>query len=62
MSRTLFRFVSPLALLVLVVVAMMWGTPGVSGQIFVGTPAPQQFARQGQPSTQNGEWPHLRPA
>ncbi len=29
-----------------------------AGQIFVGTPAPAQFAAQGQPSTKNGEWPH----
>src|SRR5438105_8390357 len=27
-------------------------------QVFVGTPAPPQFAAQGQPSTKNGEWPH----
>ena len=58
MSRTLFRFISPLALLALIALGMMWVAPQVSGQIFVGTPAPQQFARQGQPSTQNGEWPH----
>jgi quinoprotein glucose dehydrogenase len=24
---------------------------------FVGTPVPEQFARSGMPSTQNGEWP-----
>jgi len=41
MSRTLFRFVSPLAVLALIVLGMMWGAPGVAGQIFVGTPAPQ---------------------
>src|SRR5215471_7960318 len=29
----------------------------VSAQVFVGTPTPQQFAGQGKPSTQNGEWP-----
>jgi glucose dehydrogenase len=27
------------------------------GQVFVGTPAPAQFAGQGKPSTANGEWP-----
>src|SRR5213594_1059660 len=30
----------------------------VSGQVFVGTATPPQFAAQGQPSTKNGEWPH----
>jgi glucose dehydrogenase len=44
--------------LVLLIVGVMWVAPKVSGQIFVGTPTPQQFSRQGQPSTQNGEWPH----
>src|SRR5213594_1079736 len=28
----------------------------VSGQVFVGTATPPQFAAQGQPSTKNGEW------
>src|SRR5437016_4752993 len=53
MLRKLFRSVSAL----IVVVAGMCVAPQVSGQIFVGTPAPEQFSRQGQPSTQNGEWP-----
>src|SRR5437899_12805973 len=35
----------------------MWVAPWVAGQVFVGTPTPEQFSRQGQPSTQNGEWP-----
>jgi quinoprotein glucose dehydrogenase len=42
--------------LVLIVAGLMW--VGVSGQIFVGAPAPAQFSAQGQPSTRNGEWPH----
>src|SRR6266436_8119254 len=54
MLRTLFRSVSALV----VIVAVMWVVPRVSGQTFVGTPTPEQFSRQGQPSTQNGEWPH----
>src|SRR5882762_2695631 len=54
MLRTLFRSVSALV----VIVAGMWVVPRVSGQTFVGTPTPEQFSRQGQPSTQNGEWPH----
>ena len=48
--RLMLALVSPIALLVLAV--------GVSGQVFVGTPPPPQFAAQGQPSTKNGEWPH----
>jgi hypothetical protein len=54
MLRTLLRFVSALV----VIVAGMWIAPRVSGQTFVGTPIPEQFSRQGQPSTQNGEWPN----
>src|SRR5712692_5179848 len=54
MLRTAFQSVSALA----VIVAGMWVAPRVSGQIFVGTSTPDQFSRQGQPSTQNGEWPH----
>ena len=34
-----------------------FAVPQASAQVFVGTPAPQQFASQGQPSTKNGEWP-----
>ena len=34
-----------------------FAVPQASAQVFVGTPAPQQFAGQGQPSTKNGEWP-----
>src|SRR5262245_38659656 len=30
----------------------------VSAQIFVGAPAPPQFAAHAQPSTKNGQWPH----
>src|SRR5712691_11894862 len=44
--------------LALVVVELMWVAPCIAGQVFVGTAAPQQFSRQGQPSTANGEWPH----
>jgi quinoprotein glucose dehydrogenase len=54
MLRKLFRSVSALV----VIVAGMWVVPQVSGQTFVGTPTPEQFSRQGQPSIQNGEWPH----
>jgi quinoprotein glucose dehydrogenase len=38
-------------------VGLVWLSAGVSGQIFVGTPAPKQFTGQGQPSVKNGEWP-----
>src|SRR5437879_8439296 len=53
MSRTLFRSISAL----LVIVAGLSVAPRVSAQVFVETPTPGQFSRQGQPSTQNGEWP-----
>src|SRR6266446_6291846 len=53
MPRKPFR--SVLAL-VSIVVGLMWVVPKVSGQVFVGTPAPKQFLAQGQPSTKNGEW------
>src|SRR5437870_1671440 len=53
MPRKPFR--SVLAL-VSIVVGLMWVVPRVSGQVFVGTPAPKQFSAQGQPSTKNGEW------
>src|SRR5579862_900716 len=54
MLRRLIRIVPALAL---VMAGILWLTPGTSGQIFSGTPAPQQFTRQGVPSTANGEWP-----
>ena len=54
MSRAACR--SFLALLS-IVVGLTGIAPRVSGQVFVGTPTPQQFTDQGQPSTQNGEWP-----
>src|SRR5678816_293050 len=53
MPRRVFGFASAL---VLVLVGLAWVT--ASGQVFVGTPVPPQFAAQGQPSTKNGEWPH----
>jgi len=53
MPRKPFR--SALAL-VLIVVGLVWVVPRVSGQVFVGTPAPKQFSGPGQPSTKNGEW------
>src|ERR1700704_563107 len=53
MPRKPFR--SVLAL-VLIIVGLVWVVPRVSGQVFVGTPAPKQFTAQGQPSTKNGEW------
>jgi quinoprotein glucose dehydrogenase len=54
MTRKLLLSTSMLGL---AVAGLMWATPQVSGQTFVGTPTPQQFAGQGQPSTKNGEWP-----
>src|SRR5438094_683338 len=54
MTRKLLLSVSALGL---AVAAAMWAAPQVGAQVFVGTPAPQQFAGQGQPSTRNGEWP-----
>src|SRR5712672_3013492 len=54
MSRKLFLSVSMLAL---TVAGLMGAAPQVSGQVFIGTPIPPQFAAQGQPSTRNGEWP-----
>ena len=53
MLRTLFRSVSVLV----IILAGIWVVPRVLGQVFVGTPTPEQFSREGQPSTQNGEWP-----
>src|SRR3981081_3929653 len=53
MPRKPFRSVPALVLLVL---GLVWVVPRVSGQVFVGTPAPKQFSAQGQPSTKNGEW------
>jgi len=53
MVRRVFGLALPL---VLIVVGLMWVS--VSGQVFVGTPAPPQLSSQGQPSTRNGEWPH----
>ena len=54
MMRTYSRSMSALV----VILAGMWIAPRLSGQVFVGTPTPEQFSRQGQPSTRNGEWPH----
>ena len=53
MARTSFRCVLAL---VFIVAGFMWVVPRVSGQVFVGTPAPKQFSTEGQPSTRNGEW------
>src|SRR5437867_12289439 len=53
MPRKPFR---SLLALVLIVVGLVWVVPRVSGQVFVGTPAPKQFSGPGQPSTKNGEW------
>src|SRR5436305_12521073 len=53
MSRKLLLSVSVPVL----AAALLWAAPQVWGQVFVGTPAPQQFAGQGQPSTKTGEWP-----
>src|SRR5499426_2087174 len=43
---------------VLVLIGVGLLAVAVSGQIFVGTSTPPQFAAKGQPSTKNGEWPH----
>jgi glucose dehydrogenase len=43
--------------LALIFAGLVSSAPNVRGQTFVGTTAPQQFARTGLPSTQNGEWP-----
>src|SRR3979490_2862256 len=53
MSR---KFLLSVSMLVLAAGALTCSAP-VSAQTFVGTPTPQQFAVQGQPSTKNGEWP-----
>src|SRR5438132_3794303 len=54
MSRKLVLSVS---LLGLTVACLTWAAPQPLAQTFVGTPVPPQFARAGQPSTRNGEWP-----
>src|SRR5580704_6845247 len=54
MSR---KFLLSASMLALAAGALIWDGAQVSAQTFVGTPAPQQFAGQGQPSTKNGEWP-----
>src|SRR5450631_2871121 len=52
MSR---KFLLSVSMLVLAAGAL--AASQVVAQTFVGTPAPQQFTGQGQPSTKNGEWP-----
>ena len=54
MSRKFLRSVSALALAACGLTCVVPQSPA---QTFVGTPVPQQFAAQGQPSTRNGEWP-----
>jgi len=54
MTRKLFRSVPVLGLLAAALTVM---APTVVGQVFVGTPAPPQFAGAAMPSTANGEWP-----
>src|SRR5260370_14133693 len=54
MSRKGFSSISTL---VLIAAGLTWAAPHVAAQVFVGTPVPQQFSGQGQPSTRNGEWP-----
>src|SRR6201995_2953323 len=54
MSR---KFLVSVSVLGLALGAFISTVPEVAGQVFVGTPVPQQFARQGKPSTKNGEWP-----
>src|SRR5438445_564843 len=54
MSR---KLVLSAAVPALTMAGLVWAASQVLGQVFVGTPAPQQFTGQGQPSTKNGEWP-----
>src|SRR3984893_15369081 len=54
MSRKLLLSVSVLAF---AAAGLMCAAPQIGAQVFVGTPIPQQFSAQGQPSTRNGEWP-----
>jgi quinoprotein glucose dehydrogenase len=54
MSRKGFPSISTL---VLIAAGLTWAASHVAAQVFVGTPVPQQFSGQGQPSTRNGEWP-----
>jgi quinoprotein glucose dehydrogenase len=54
MSRTLLQSVPALAV---AAAGLLCLAPQPSAQTFIGTPAPPQFAGQGQPSTRNGEWP-----
>src|SRR6266700_2610359 len=54
MSR---KLVLSVAVPALTMAGLLWAASQVSGQVFVGTPTPQQFTSQGQPSTKNGEWP-----
>ena len=53
MAKNVVGFLSAVTV---VIVGLTW--VGISGQVFVGTTAPGQFAAAGQPSTKNGEWPH----
>ena len=53
MSRKFLLSVSTLGL----AAATLAFAPPSLAQVFVGTPAPSQFAGQGKPSTANGEWP-----
>src|SRR5215468_7783181 len=54
MSR---KFLHSVSALVLAAGGLACTVPQAAAQTFVGTPVPQQFAGQGQPSTRNGEWP-----
>src|SRR5271163_3902034 len=51
------KFLLSVSMLVLIAGGLMGAAPQAAGQVFVGTPPPQQFAGQGKPSTANGEWP-----
>jgi glucose dehydrogenase len=53
MAKKVVGFLSVLAL-----VGVCFTLVNVSGQVFVGTSIPPQFAANGQPSTKTGEWPH----
>jgi quinoprotein glucose dehydrogenase len=55
MSRTVCRSVPAFVSLV---VALIWITVGVSGQVSPGTATGQAGQYGAQPSTKNGEWPH----
>jgi quinoprotein glucose dehydrogenase len=51
------KFLQSVSVLALAACGLSCAVPQSTAQTFVGTPVPQQFTTQGQPSTRNGEWP-----